>query len=137
MNKAQISRFSDALGVLGLRDKPYELWSQADIDLYGELTELQAKHAEVGKAMVFKSEQPQVTFELGVAKALVSPGDAQFYQGPRTAELDCGYNYSIPASCRSIARKSLGLAEDSPERRMMKAQHTRYSPALVARPWLL
>ena len=128
VNKAQVSRYQDALSVLGLDKKMYEDWDESDKALFGELTLLDEKqHTKSSAGMITKSEpRPQFYIEPMTHKAA-----SNFYCGPRTIdnETPSVFRYQEPSpSSRALARKSLGLSGTAPER------HERvYSPKAIAR----
>ena len=131
IDKAQVTRYRDALSVLGLDRKEYHLWTESDKALFGEITALDAKHTKSSGAMVTKSEPcPAFAIPPETHKAA-----SEFYVGPRNVSLDTPsvFRYRPPGpSSKALARKSLGLPDETPERET----HRVISPALAARPWL-
>ena len=117
VNKAQISRYQDALSVLGLDRKRYEDWTESDKALFGEITALDAKHAKSAGTMVTKAESKAIQFAIApqVHKGL---GGQNFYCGPRTVdnETPSVFRYRPPGpTCKAAARASLGLPATAPE----------------------
>ena len=138
VNKAKISRYQDALSILGLSGRPFETWSENDKGLYADLCGLDEKQhvkSAVG-TLVTKAESKAIQFAIPpeTHKSLVGhPG--QFYVGPRNVlnETPSLFRYREPGpTCKSVARASLGLPDTAPERET----HRVISPALAARPWL-
>ena len=134
INKAQVSRYRDALSVLGLDRKSYADWDESDKALFGELTLLDEKqHTKSSAGMVTKSAE-STALEFAIPP-MVHKTASEFYVGPRNVTLDTPswFRYREPGpTCKAVARASLGLPTETPERET----HRVISAALAARPWL-
>ena len=117
VDKATISRYMDAMSVLGLRGADFDSWSDDQKLLWLDVADLDEKqHTKSGAGMVYKSEESKA-LEFAIPP-MVHKAASNFYCGPRTIdnETPSWFRYRPPGpTCKAAARASLGLPDTAPE----------------------
>lgn len=138
-----ITSFQDALSVLGLDTKPKHLLNEVEKGILEDLCSIESKTrrstlSSKSRAMIYKSagmqQAPAPRSEFYIEPSVFKSGPVdRFYCGPPSAADPFARGSGRGYSHGMVARSSVGLGAETPERRAMNQRHRTYSSREVAR----